>query len=272
MTKDEVDLFTLDDNLSYKFYQMPKELFVNSYYHQNLSLESKVAYTFLLDRLELSRINGWVNEKKQIYLIYTRQEIMNELRVSKVTAVKIFNELRNCNLIKEERLGLSKPNRIYIGKLKVEQVTNNQNSKGKENKPKEDKNQTSGSKENKLQNDQNYTSGSLKTILYKKTNNINTKNIDTKFKFKDKVFLTSKEWNDLKSKHGEKLAKKFIDFLDIYKKSTGKYYESDYNAILSWVVRRVKDDERKNSNTKSFKLEDQRKYSKEFLESFYDNI
>lgn len=76
--ENEIYIFTIDDNFAFKFYQMPKELFSSTYYHQNLSLESKVTYTLLLDRLELSRKSGWVNEKNQIYLIYTRD---NELKI-----------------------------------------------------------------------------------------------------------------------------------------------------------------------------------------------
>ena len=69
-------------------------------------------YTLLLDRLELSRINKWFNDKGEIYLIYTRQELIKELKISRATATKVFIELANCNLIKEERLGQGMPNRI----------------------------------------------------------------------------------------------------------------------------------------------------------------
>lgn len=69
-------------------------------------------YTLLFDRLELSRINKWFNDKGEIYLIYTRQELIKELKISRATATKVFIELANCNLIKEERLGQGMPNRI----------------------------------------------------------------------------------------------------------------------------------------------------------------
>ena len=67
-------------------------------YKDKLSLEAKVTYTLLLDRLELSRINKWFNEKGEIYLIYTRQELINELKISRATASKVFNELKNAIL------------------------------------------------------------------------------------------------------------------------------------------------------------------------------
>lgn len=52
-----IDLFKINETLTYKFYQMPKELFRNPLYKDKLSLEAKVKYSLLLDRLELSRMN-----------------------------------------------------------------------------------------------------------------------------------------------------------------------------------------------------------------------
>lgn len=69
MNDEKLNLFKINETLTYKFYQMPKELFRNSLYRDRLSLEAKVTYTLLIDRLELSRINKWFNEK-EIYLIY----------------------------------------------------------------------------------------------------------------------------------------------------------------------------------------------------------
>lgn len=211
MLENEIDIFTIDDNFTFKFYQMPKELFSNPYYHQNLSLESKIAYTLLLDRLELSRMNGWVNEKKQIYLIYTRKEIMSELKISKATVVKVFNELKTCNLIKEERIGFSKPNRIYLGKIKIGKGINSKISR---------------SKEIKLQEVQKYTSGSI----------------------------------NFKPQEVQKYTSRGLDF---------KPQEvQNLNPIKN---NNIKTNYIKN-NSLNFKLQDERKYTKEFLESFYDNI
>ena len=44
--------------------QMPRWLFTEPRY-MGLSLEAKVAYTFLLNRFQLSRLNGWINEIAQ---------------------------------------------------------------------------------------------------------------------------------------------------------------------------------------------------------------
>ena len=96
--EEKLELFKVNETLTYKFYQMPKELFRNPLYRDRLSLEAKVTYTLLLDRLELSRINKWFNENGEIYLIYTRQELINELKISRATASKVFSELKKVTL------------------------------------------------------------------------------------------------------------------------------------------------------------------------------
>ena len=93
-----LELFKVNETLTYKFYQMPKELFKSPLYKDKLSLQAKVTYTLLLDRLELSRINKWFNENGEIYLIYTRQELINELKISRATASKVFSELKKVTL------------------------------------------------------------------------------------------------------------------------------------------------------------------------------
>ena len=54
--------------------QMPRWLFTDPRY-MGLALESKVAYTFLLNRFQLSRLNGWVNEDGAVFIIYTRRSL-----------------------------------------------------------------------------------------------------------------------------------------------------------------------------------------------------
>lgn len=53
------------------------------------------------------------------------------------------------------------------------------------------------------------------------------------------VFMTEKELLKLMGLYGEEITAKCIDKLSHYKKSSGKKYDSDYDAILSWVLERV---------------------------------
>lgn len=99
-----------------QFIQLPKELYGNKRY-KHISNDAKVLYGFLLDRLELSRKNKWINKNGEIYLIFTREEVQNLINISSKTATKIFKELKEVELIQEHRQGLNKPNLIYIGHI-----------------------------------------------------------------------------------------------------------------------------------------------------------
>jgi len=138
------NVYKIHEVNKHRFYQVPKELFENEYY-SDLSNDSKMLYGMLLDRMKLSEKNSWVNDNNEIYLIFARTTAQNLLNISKPTAAKVFKELKEKELIFEERQGLNKPNIIYIGKI---------NYKKSAEKPESNrrlKNLTSRSKENELQ-------------------------------------------------------------------------------------------------------------------------
>ena len=64
---------------------------------------------------------------------------------------------------------------------------------------------------------------------------------EKKQRFGDFVTLTNAEYTALISRLGETDTKKAIDILDNYKGASGKRYKSDYRAILSWVVDKLKE-------------------------------
>lgn len=64
-----------------------------------------------------------------------------------------------------------------------------------------------------------------------------------KKKYAEKVHLTEKEYDELVEKYGKAGADRAIEILSNYKGSKGKSYKSDYRAILSWVIDRMKEKE-----------------------------
>lgn len=122
----EYNFFKIDEIKKYKFYQVPKVLFTNELYNKNLSLTTKIIYSFLLDRLELSRKNKWMNKNKELYLIFTREEISRLLNISVNTTIKCFKELKAIKLIYEKREVPGRPYYIYVSKL-VESTVNTSN-------------------------------------------------------------------------------------------------------------------------------------------------
>lgn len=106
------------DIVSFYHLQMPRWLFTESKY-MALSLEAKVAYTFLLNRFQLSRMNGWVNEEGEVFIVFTRESLATEMQVSYRKAIDSFKELVKAQLIWEKRLGRGRPNQIYLAAVRL---------------------------------------------------------------------------------------------------------------------------------------------------------
>ena len=85
-------LMKLGDVQSVYHLQMPRWLFTDPRYTA-LSLEAKVAYTFLLNRFQLSRLNGWINDAGEVFIIYTRKSLADEMQVSYRKVIDSMKEL-----------------------------------------------------------------------------------------------------------------------------------------------------------------------------------
>ena len=93
--------------------QMPRWLFSDPRY-AGMGLEAKVAYTFLLNRFQLSRRNGWVNDFGEVFVIFPRKELARELRICEQRVTAAFRTLKELNLIWEKRCGRGDANQIYL--------------------------------------------------------------------------------------------------------------------------------------------------------------
>lgn len=100
----------------YKFYMIPKELFVNERY-TSLSPAAILLYGILLDRLTLSIKNNWIDKNGNVYLIFTRKEIQRLLHISDKTCTKVFRELVDAKLLLEKSQGKSKPKLLYPAQM-----------------------------------------------------------------------------------------------------------------------------------------------------------
>ena len=98
----------------FAFYRVPKVLFTEDYFW-NVSTDAKLLYGILLDRMNLSARNGWLDEEGRVYIIFTIEEIKGALGCAEKKAVKLLDELeKKCGLIERKRQGLGKPNLIYV--------------------------------------------------------------------------------------------------------------------------------------------------------------
>ena len=97
----------------FSFFRIPKALFQEQRF-QNLSTDAKILYGILLDRMSLSAKNGWRDEQRRVYIIYTVREVQESLCCAEHKAVKLFRELEDIDLIERKRRGLGRPSLIYV--------------------------------------------------------------------------------------------------------------------------------------------------------------
>ena len=96
--------------------QMPRWLFSDPRYCE-MSLDAKVAYTFLLNRFQLSRRNGWVNEHGEVFVIFPRKALAKELRICEQRVTAAFKKLVELKLVWEKRCGRGDANQIYLARV-----------------------------------------------------------------------------------------------------------------------------------------------------------
>ena len=61
--------------------------------------------------------NGWLDEENRAYIIYTIDNMMEDLGCARATCVKVIKELdcdKSIGLIEKKRRGLGKPDIIYV--------------------------------------------------------------------------------------------------------------------------------------------------------------
>lgn len=96
--------------------QMPRWLFSDPRYCE-MSLDAKVAYTFLLNRFQLSRRNGWINEHGEVFVIFPRKALAKELRICEQRVTAAFKKLVELKLVWEKRCGRGDANQIYLARV-----------------------------------------------------------------------------------------------------------------------------------------------------------
>lgn len=131
MTDRYFDYFTAAEAEQFSFYRMPKALFTEKDF-EGLSCEAKVLYGMMLDRMGLSIRNQWFDSQGRAYIIFTVEDVMSVMGCRSQKAVRLMKELDTADgvgLIEKKRIGLGRPNRIYV---------KNFMSYGNENPQKED--------------------------------------------------------------------------------------------------------------------------------------
>lgn len=85
------------------FFQIPKVLF-KMRREGSLSLTAFDIYLLMSDRFRLSKKNGWIDEEGDTYIMYSYEELCEELNLKRRNSISdAIKELENLNLIKKKR-------------------------------------------------------------------------------------------------------------------------------------------------------------------------
>ncbi len=193
----------------YSFYRIPKVLFTAECF-RSLSCEAKVLYGLMLDRMGLSVKNRWIDEEDRVYIVFTVEETAELMDCGAQKAVRLMKELdaeKGIGLIEKKRLGLGKPNVIYVKNFMVRE-----GPVLPEERENPDEKETAGMPENRaddnhhsrivkttnqellksqFKNDENHNSGMMKSTIqeFPKSQSNNTEFNKTDFSKTDPINL-----------------------------------------------------------------------------------
>ena len=113
----QFDYFYGTESEQFSFYKLPKFLMKEEQF-KGLSNDAKLLYALMLDRISLSKKNGWLDEKNRVYIIYKLEHIIEDLNCSRDKGMKVVAELeKNVGLIERKKQGQGKPTLIYMKKI-----------------------------------------------------------------------------------------------------------------------------------------------------------
>ena len=79
-----------------------------------LSIQAKILYGLLLDRMSDAKRNNWLDDENKVYVVYPIAEIMEDMNISKKSAIKSLSELVEIGLVEKKQRGFGMPSCLYI--------------------------------------------------------------------------------------------------------------------------------------------------------------
>ena len=116
----EFDYFYGNEAEQFTFYRIPK-LLITSPEFKRISDSAKLLYGLMLDRMCLSLKNGWTDSENRTYIIFTTNDVMEQMNCGTEKATKMINELeKGIGLIERKKQGQGKPALVYLKKFYIE--------------------------------------------------------------------------------------------------------------------------------------------------------
>lgn len=222
---------------TYNFIRLPMVLMEDEIF-KNISLEAKVLYSYMLNRMGLSYKNGWIDETGKVYIYYTIESVKEQFNCANDKATKIMNELdikAGIGLIEKKRQGLGKPNKIYVKDfMSIFTDPKNRNVDIRKEELQTSDNQNSRDPINRGQDfrkiEPNYNN--INNIELSKNDFNKRKN---SYGIYQNIFLSKLEYDDLVKELGSKLDE-YINRLSTYMKANNRTYEDHKATLLNWYL------------------------------------
>ena len=105
--KMKFDYYYGEESGQYSFLKIPKLFFTEEIY-EGLSLQAKLLYGLMLDRMALSAQRGWYDDYNRAYVKYTSKAVASDMGINQKSALKYIKELSDFGLIiKVQQAGLA---------------------------------------------------------------------------------------------------------------------------------------------------------------------
>ena len=99
--------------LQYAMVEIPLLMFIDDAF-EPLSLETKVVYGILLQRIRLANRNGWRDEDGKLYVIYPLEQMHKDIGLSTRTISDSLKQLEDLGIVDICVRGQGKPNLYYV--------------------------------------------------------------------------------------------------------------------------------------------------------------
>lgn len=97
----------------YGFVRVPKLLMTEKMFDP-ISIDAKLLYGLLIDRMSMAKKNDWIDEENRVYVLYPIAEIQEDMGVSKKKAIACLADLEKFGLVEKKVRGFGLPNLLYI--------------------------------------------------------------------------------------------------------------------------------------------------------------
>ena len=203
----ELDYYYGIEAEQYSFFRIPRLLIKDERY-KDLSSDAVILFGLMLDRMSLSRKNGWFDSQNRAYIHYTGEDAESDLGKSRGTVIKVMNMLVEIGLIERKKPGQGKPAVIYVKNFATLPAGDDD-----KNEHEDSKNDVPESEVQNLdfQKSKNWTSRSLKTefqevqkLDFKESKNYTSRNPETELQEVQKLHPNYNDMNYTENSYTEK--------------------------------------------------------------------